>query len=80
MRVLRNALALLLVCNSLLSFPSIAEGLKGKWGGNIEIGTQLVPVVFNITVSDTNSKQPWIVLCKVLKIFPLNRFLSVAIR
>lgn len=56
MRVLRNALALLLVCNFLLSFPSIAEGLKGKWEGNIEIGTQLVPVVFNITVSDNQLK------------------------
>lgn len=49
MSMFKNALMLLLSTTILMSFSSFADEIEGQWTGSIEIGTQLVPVIFNIT-------------------------------
>ena len=51
MRLFRNTLALLLSTTILISLSSFADEIEGQWTGRIEIGTQLVPVIFNIIAS-----------------------------
>ncbi|WNC68688.1 hypothetical protein RI845_00735 [Thalassotalea nanhaiensis] len=49
MNLIKSTMVIAILTSVLLSFASSAANLAGQWKGNLEIGQQSVPIIFNVT-------------------------------